>query len=158
MADAIASQKKVLVEHGAIEVLAGMLKPEHNIRLSDLQVILEGIDHILQVYGGAGSTNPYADMFEELGGLDDLERIQADENLSEDVYDAIVNLMKRYYGTVDEIIYNDAAEGELLNAKIDTNTNQFAFGVGNISNNNFRGNANNPFGSNGNNNRPTFQF
>mmetsp|Transcript_46770 Transcript_46770/g.41841 ORF Transcript_46770/g.41841 Transcript_46770/m.41841 type:complete len:633 (+) Transcript_46770:210-2108(+) len=167
MADAITQQKKSLVEHGAIEVLAGMLKPQHNIKESALVLVIEGLEGILGIYGKAGSMNPYADMFEELEGLDHLERIQADENLSEDAYNAIIMLMRKYYDT-DDIIYNNGEEGgELLTAKIDTNTNQFAFGVGginntknnNTSNNNF-GNRNNPFGcsNNMNNNRQIYQF
>ena len=63
-----------------------------------------------------------------------LERIRADENLSEEVYDSIDFLLQKYYGT-------DAAEGELLNAKIDQESNHFVFGGGN---------RNNPFGSNDN--------
>ena len=135
------------MEHGAIEVLAGMLKPEHNIKINDLQIVLEGIEGILSIYGTAGSVNPYAEQFEELEGLDNLERIQADENLSEEVYDSIIKLMRRYYGTEDEIIYNDAAEGELLNAKMDHKNGHFVFGIGsNI--NNMNNNNNKNFGGN----------
>ena len=42
--DAISEQKKKLVEHGAIEVLAGMLKPEHNIKINDYQFENEFLD------------------------------------------------------------------------------------------------------------------
>ena len=163
------SQKKLLVEHGAIEVLAGMLKPENNIKERDLMLVLDSLEGILSIYGCAGSMNPYAEQFEELEGLDHLERIQADENLSEEAYDGIVNLFKKYYGADDEIVY-EGAEGELLKdaitAKIDTNTNQFAFGIGgsNTSNNSNRNNMenmnrNNPFGGYSNvNNQQIYQF
>ena len=87
-----------MAEYGAIDVLTEILYPGNSISDSDLIVILEGLDRFLSVYGGKDSHNPFAEQFEEFKGLDYLEERQCDENISEEAFDAIVDLLKKYWG------------------------------------------------------------
>lgn len=151
--EAIGDQKKILVEHGAIEAMCKMLNPLNSISNDMIRVILEGLEEILSIYGPG--YNPLADKVEECHGLDYLEERQCDNNIDEEVYMLIVNMLKKYWGD-DENQFGDNMENDLLTdkltANIDQNTNQFMFGSNNSLNI-----ANDIYGENSRNNN-IFQF
>eukprot|EP01084_Bolivina_argentea_P237497 399132_1 len=134
-ADATASQRKVLVEAGAIESLCYLLnKPQFVHKEENITMILEALESFLGLYEKM-TYNPYAIQVEECHGLDALERINADETISEELYEKITQIIKRYWDT--EICHdnnnnnnkrNQYVLEDKLNANIDTNTNQFTFG------------------------------
>jgi len=131
--DAITAQKKQLADAGAISALCAILNPENDLNEDQLVIFVEGLDGLLSVYG-PGSYNPYRDQVEESNGLDYLEERQADSNLGETSYQAIVDLVKKYWNDEDDLVAADAWQGEehvlkdKLVAKIDESTNQFTFG------------------------------
>jgi len=135
--DAITAQKKQLADAGAIPALCAILSPENELTEEQLVIMVEGLDGILSVYG-PGSYNPYMDQVEESNGLDYLEERQADTNLGETSYQAIVDLVKKYWGDKDNFVDDDAWQDageeqhvlkDKLVAKVDENTNQFTFGT-----------------------------
>jgi len=131
--DATQSQIKRLAEFGSIEALCGMLKPSNEITDRFVRIIVEALDAFLRVHGTSGF-NPYLNVVEECGGLDFLEDRQADCSLSEDTYDGIVNLMKKYWN--EDVFGNGGAEEfalrdqQRLTAVVDDATNTFKFGCG----------------------------
>lgn len=135
--DAITAQKKQLADAGAIAALCAILNPVNDLTEDQLVIMVEGLDGFLSVYGH-GSYNPYMDEVEESKGLDYLEDRQADPNLGEGSYHAIVELIAKYWGTEKDQFVDDAWKGEervlkdKLVAKVDANTNQFAFGANNM--------------------------
>ena len=132
--DCISSQKKKLVEFGAIEALVGLLKNKH-LNERAMQVILEGLEAFLSIYGERNddrSFNPYADRVEECGGLDVLEDKMSDHNLSEAVYCLLANILQKYWiceENTDGLCADNKVQ-QYLKAAVDTNTNQFKFGCG----------------------------
>jgi len=161
--DAISEQKKQLADAGAITALCTILNPANDLNEEQLVIMVEGLDGFLSVYG-QGSYNPYMDQVEESNGLDYLEDRQADPKLGEASYQAIVDLVQKYWGDKDNLV-EDAWQGEehvlkdKLVAKVDENTNQFAFGSG--SGAGFGGGENvenNSSFANHNNSASRFQF
>ena len=102
--DANTSQKKILIEYGAIKVLTGMLNPNNIIPENHLIVILEGLKGF---HGEQDSYNLFFEQFEELGGCQCLEHRQRDQNLSENTFNAIINFMKMYRKKSDTFEEND---------------------------------------------------
>jgi len=131
--DAISTQKAKLVEYGALKVLCGLLNPEHGMPDKAIQIILEALDAFLSSYRQCG-INPVADQIEEHQGLDYLEQLQSNENLSDEAYQCIVNVVKKYWPEEGEPDALSTGQGEFdvlkdpLAAKIDANTNMFTFG------------------------------
>jgi len=143
--DAITSQIKKLAEFGAIEALCKLLNPVYELHDKHLQIIVEALDAFLKVYGTDGY-NPFADRVEENQGLDYLEDRQADNKISEESYNSIVELMTKFWGK-DEIEAGGDTEFALkdqLAAVVDTQTNTFKFGCGgNRENMSILGNSSN---------------
>jgi len=160
--DAISEQKKQLADAGAITALCTILNPANDLNEEQLVIMVEGLDGFLSVYG-QGSYNPYMDQVEESNGLDFLEDRQADPNLGEASYQAIVDLVQKYWGDKDNLV-EEAWQGEehvlkdKLVAKVDENTNQFAFGGGCSSVGGQENGENNSSFANHNNNASRFQF
>jgi len=129
--DAISTQIKRLADFGAIESLCKLLNPVYELHDKHVQIIVEALDAFLKIYGTDGY-NPYADRVEENQGIDYLEDRQADNKISEETYNCIIELMKKYWGG-DEIEVGVAEEFALkdqLAAVVDTQTNTFKFGCG----------------------------
>merc|ERR1712129_270829 len=130
--DAISEQKKQLADAGAITALCSILNPENELNEEQLTIMVEGLDGFLSVYG-TGSYNPYMDQVEESNGLDYLEDRQADQDLGEASYQAIVDFLTKYWGDKDLQVENEwQGEEHVLKdklvAKVDETTNQFALG------------------------------
>jgi len=130
--DAVSSQIKKMANFGAIEVLCNMLNPVYDLNDENVKVIVEALDAFLKVYGKSGY-NPYADQVEEYRGLDFLEDRQAENNIGEDTYNAIVELMKKYWSEGNDFgddHDDDFVLKDQLAAQVDNNTNTFVFGCG----------------------------
>jgi len=141
--DAVSTQIKKLADYGAIEALCKLLSPAYDLPEKHIEIIVEALDAFMKIYGTDGY-NPYADRVEENMGLDYLEDRQADERISEDVYNAIVVLMKKYWGNDDFEAGNveEFALSDQLAAEVDTTTNTFKFGCGgNVENMSILGNS-----------------
>jgi len=141
--DAVSSQIKKLAEFGAIEALCKMLNPAYEITDQHVMIIVEALDAILKVYG-TGGYNPYMDQVEECRGLDFLEDRQSDPNLTQETYEGILNLLKKYWSGEDEFGDHNKEEPALkdrLEAEVDTKTNTFKFGNTGFAQNNNGGAA-----------------
>jgi len=128
--DAASSQIKKLADFGAIEALCKMLNPAYSITDQHVMIIVEALDAILKVYG-TGGYNPYMDAVEECRGLDFLEDRQSDNRLTQETYEGILNLLKKYWSGDDE--FGDHNKEELalkdqIEAEVDASTNTFKFG------------------------------
>merc|ERR1712113_1313971 len=55
-------------------------------------ILIVGAEHLCQ-----GERNPFADEFEEYGGLDWLEEMQSNDNISEEVYAKCVHIVTTYF-------------------------------------------------------------
>eukprot|EP00483_Globobulimina_turgida_P000898 UN00899 len=127
--NAVSEQKKKLAEYGAIEALCSLLNPINNISEQNILVIVEGLEMFLQTFGDFTNVNPFAPRIEECQGLDYLETRSAD-NITEKTWQLIVELMQKYWGELKE-----QPETQLIvNADIDSNGKQFAFGTNSFSN------------------------
>lgn len=64
-----------------------------------LCVVLEGIDHILQIGNTSDDENQLAIQFDELGGVTRLESLQLHSNA--EIYNKVVAMLDKYY-TIQE--------------------------------------------------------
>ncbi len=71
-------------------------------------LVLDCIKTILTVGAAGGSSNPFADVFEEAGLLDRLEDVQSGQCHS-DVYERAVGLIERFFGVDEDVPYAEAS-------------------------------------------------
>jgi len=127
-----------LVNYEVIESLVSMLTIHDNETL--LCVILEGLRRIFESHSKIDfDNNPFIKKFEELGGLDAVEKIEMNDKLSEDTYQKAVTFIKKYWNEDDAIGDNNDKQyfsSDFIEPKTDNTTNQFSFGLGNTDNKN----------------------
>jgi len=125
-----------LVDLGVIKALCAFLRKTNKDKT--LMVCLECIENILIVGNQHlchGEVNRFANHFEENGGLQSLEDLQADdENVSDCIYEKCVEIITKYLGGEEE---------EQQNNNIDDDINYGDFGT--INNHNNNNNDNNNF-------------
>ena len=133
-----------LVEQGLIKGLCKYFKNRysqqqyHNGLDKLLMVALECIDGILQYDIG----HKFGTEFEEYGGIDFLEYLQSDDNISQAVYDRAQNIIKQYFGgDDDDQLFNIGNDNNnninnTVNIDCNVNGNQFGFGINTNNNNN----------------------
>lgn len=90
------NQVRTLVQQDGFAALVDALENVQDSKI--LLVALEAIEVVLKLGNGLGLN--YANMFDELNGIDKLEELQ--EHPSEDVYQKAVDIMEQYFGVEDE--------------------------------------------------------
>jgi importin subunit alpha-1 len=118
-----ATQIRFLAQNGAVPALCNLLScPDPKITM----VALEGIENILRSgkreAAKASVVNPYCDLVEECGGLDQLEALQRHDN--EEVYDKSVRVLREYFES-------EPVDSGATAPTVDFSKNQFGFGVAN---------------------------
>eukprot|EP00483_Globobulimina_turgida_P000463 UN00463 len=78
---AIAAQKHLLAEYGAIEAICSLLNPVNKISDSHLLVVVQALDAFLQTFGDLTNINPFAERIEECNGLNYLEGRSTDQRI-----------------------------------------------------------------------------
>jgi hypothetical protein len=141
-----AEQKTKMVDAGIIKALTSSLQLQTQGQL--LQIAMQTISTLLEfeVEKHSNNTNnhndnqhPWAIMFEDFGGLDLLESIQANESLSEQCCQMSVEIIERFFNF--EIDAHNNGQQFVLQPTIDSKSNQFTFGVSVATNKNKNNNS-----------------
>merc|ERR1712039_146911 len=129
-----------LVQMGLIKAICAFLKKNmcHSHNRSDkmLSVALECVENIL-IVGSMhlcnGEENKFAQELEECGGLEFLEELQADdENVSDEIYEKVVEMIGKYLDDEEDVPldYGDFGTMQRNNSSNNNDSNQFSFGTG----------------------------
>ena len=95
------TQKKRLVEEGAIEALCSILNPQNELASNFLFAVVEGLDNFLKVYGDYScSVNPHRVLVEVNDGLDYLKERIRDPTLSDNSF-LVLFIVQNWARTVD---------------------------------------------------------
>jgi len=118
-------QIRHLVAVNAIPALCDLLGCNDN---KIIMVALEGLENILKV-GEADKVrtegrNLFAQKVEECGGLDSLENLQAVETVSDDIYERLIIIVRKYFGG------EQGDDAYVAEPNMDTKTNTFQFDGG----------------------------
>jgi hypothetical protein len=150
-------QKTTLVDAGVLRALTSLL--QLNDQETVLLMAMEGISSILEAHENS-SHNPWADLFEDLHGLNFLEDIQGNTQLSEKCYHLAVKIVERFFEVDNSynVDYDSAQKflSETIQPTVDARSNQFTFGIAsnNTSNNN-NTNSNTNTNTNNSHNNPS---
>jgi len=92
-------QIRYLVNLNCIQPLCALLNSNNN---KVIMVALEGLENILRVgeadKAQTGGSNHYATKVEEAKGLDYMEALQEVQELDEEIYDRVVQMISKYFG------------------------------------------------------------
>lgn len=106
-------QIRYLVNLNCIEPLCALLNSNNN---KVIMVALEGLENILRVgeadKAQTGNVNLYAQKVEEAKGLDYMESIQEIQNLDEEIYDRVVQMISKYFGGQEQDAYVQGQNGQ----------------------------------------------
>jgi len=106
-------QIRYLVNLNCIEPLCALLNSNNN---KVIMVALEGLENILRVgeadKAQTGNVNLYAQKVEEAKGLDYMEGIQEIQNLDEEIYDRVVQMISKYFGGQEQDAYVQGQNGQ----------------------------------------------
>jgi importin subunit alpha-1 len=113
-------QIRYLVAQGCLKPLCDLLAC-NDARI--ITVALEGLENILKVgekdAKASGGSNPFAQIIEEVEGLDKLETLQNHQN--NEVYDKTIKILENYFGAEEE-------EVDALAPGVNTTQNSYQFG------------------------------
>lgn len=111
---------RYIVHSGVIKPLCDILSSHDN---KIILISLEGIENILKsgmndIYTTeSGEVNPYAEMFDQCGGIDKLIDLQTKTD-NDKIYEKAKSIMESYFGGVEEEISFELPDSSAENSRL----------------------------------------